>query len=214
MAKGNVLAILKTGAILTIYVVAFTALMVLTNEAVKDQITQNKMQEKMEMVRDVLPLSLRKQNPAITSWTIEPNSLLGTEKPTTAYQVTVGENDVKGVVLEAVAKGGYGGNIRLLIAIAPDWSLLGVRVLEHKETPAIGDYVAEKPGNGKPRVWLGQFNGRSLKNPTIDQWVVRKDGGAFDYIAGATISPRAVVAAVKQGLIFARENKELFSIKS
>lgn len=98
------------------------------------------------------------------------------------------------VLLPSTAQG-YEGPIRLLVAVAPDGRLLAVKVLEQQETPGIGDRIEA----GKS-AWLSGFTGKSLTAPPPQQWRVRADQGAFDQIAGATITSRAVVAAVQQTL--------------
>lgn len=100
-----------------------------------------------------------------------------------------------GWVFESTAPNGYSGKIRLLVGIDRDGRVTGVRVVSHKETPGLGDYI----DIGKSD-WIKGFDGQSLERP--DAWRVRKDGGQFDYMAGATITPRAVVAAVARTLAF------------
>jgi electron transport complex protein RnfG len=95
-----------------------------------------------------------------------------------------------------VAPDGYNGDIRLLVGIA-DGAVIGVRVLEHHETPGLGDYIDAARGP-----WSGRFAGRSLHDPPVDAWRVQRDGGRFDQVAGATISARAVVGAVRRALQF------------
>jgi electron transport complex protein RnfG len=94
-----------------------------------------------------------------------------------------------------VAERGYAGEIGLLMAVDAQGAVLGVRVLKHSETPGLGDKieVARNP-------WIKGFDGKSLGNPEPAKWAVRKDGGIYDSFAGATITPRAVVKAVKGGL--------------
>ena len=103
-----------------------------------------------------------------------------------------------GVVVGAVfgvAERGYSGEIGLLMAVDAQGAVLGVRVLKHTETPGLGDKieVARNP-------WIKGFDGKSLGNPPAEKWAVKKDGGIFDSFAGATITPRAVVKAVRGGL--------------
>ena len=81
--------------------------------------------------------------------------------------------------------------------------VLGVRVLSHAETPGLGDGIDAQRSD-----WILGFNGKSLENPELPGWEVRKDGGEFDQLTGATISPRAVTGAVEKGLIWFREKKE------
>jgi Na+-translocating ferredoxin:NAD+ oxidoreductase subunit G len=94
-----------------------------------------------------------------------------------------------------VAERGYSGQIGLLMAVDAQGAVLGVRVLKHTETPGLGDKieVARHP-------WIKGFDGKSLGNPEPAKWAVKKDGGIYDSFAGATITPRAVVKAVKGGL--------------
>lgn len=107
-----------------------------------------------------------------------------------------------GIVFESVAPEGYSGNIYLLVGVLPDGRLAGVRVTQHKETPGLGDYIEIAKSS-----WINQFAGRSLGNPPEQDWKVQKDGGIFMYYAGATITPRAVVKAVKQTLDYYQQHQ-------
>ena len=114
------------------------------------------------------------------------------------------DNDtVTAVVLPVTAPDGYTGDIDLLIAVDREGILLGVRVVAHQETPGLGDAIEADRSD-----WILQFDGRSLAMPAPEQWRVRKDGGEFDQLTGATITPRAVVAAVKAGLTFFDHNRD------
>lgn len=109
------------------------------------------------------------------------------------------------LVLEAVAADGYAGPIHLLLAVTADGRISGVRVTAHRETTGLGDSIETAHGP-----WIRQFDGRSLENPGAAGWRVRRDGGQFDQLAGATITPRAVVAAVHRSLAFvARHGRAL-----
>ena len=111
------------------------------------------------------------------------------------------------LVLKLAAADGYNGDINLLIGINYDGTLTGVRVTSHKETPGLGD--ALEIGRSD---WILGFGGRSLEKPLPPGWAVRKDGGEFDQFTGATITPRAVVKAVRQALeLFALKRDELFT---
>ena len=94
---------------------------------------------------------------------------------------------------------GYGGEIVLMMGVDTAGQVLGVRVLSHAETPGLGDKIEK----AKSR-WIYSFDGLSLDNTPDAQWAVKKDGGRFDQFSGATITPRAVVKAVKSGLEFFR----------
>lgn len=113
--------------------------------------------------------------------------------PLTVYQARR-EQVVQGVIFAVVAKG-YAGPIKIMMGVDRNGRLLGVRITHHTETPGLGDKIefAKNP-------WVSDFEGKSLDNPAPARWGVRKDGGDFDQFAGATITPRAVVKAVREGL--------------
>lgn len=102
------------------------------------------------------------------------------------------------------APDGYSGAIDLLVGVKRDGSVAGVRVLQHRETPGLGDAIDHRKSD-----WLEDFRGRSLTDPPPEAWTVRKDGGAFDQFTGATITPRAVVKATARALAFAEANHSL-----
>lgn len=135
--------------------------------------------------------------------------LLGTPDELPAHRARLHGKPVA-VLLTAVAPGGYGGPIRLLVAVGHDGRLLGVRVLRHAETPGLGDAIDERRSD-----WIHAFAGRSLADPPPERWRVRRDGGDFDQFTGATVTPRAVVAAVANALVcFERHREELFAAPS
>jgi electron transport complex protein RnfG len=107
------------------------------------------------------------------------------------------------LVLEAAAPDGYSGRIGLILAVAADGSLLALRVTSHKETPGLGDYIDPKKDRNKARPWITQFNGLGFDSVPPGQWRVKKDGGRFDQMAGATISARAVTNASGRALAWA-----------
>jgi Na+-translocating ferredoxin:NAD+ oxidoreductase subunit G len=111
--------------------------------------------------------------------------------------------DVAGVVLSAIAPDGYSGNIHLLVGVDRSGTLLGVRVTGHRETPGLGDDIEVERSN-----WIRGFRGRSLTDPPVELWRVRRDGGVFDQFTGATVTPRAVVTAVRNALLYFEERAE------
>lgn len=101
-----------------------------------------------------------------------------------------------GAVFQTAARG-YAGDVVLLLGVDREGRLLGARVIKHSETPGLGDKIEVAKSK-----WILGFDGKSLASLPARQWAVKKDGGAFDQFAGATITPRAVVKAVKSGLDF------------
>lgn len=111
---------------------------------------------------------------------------------------------VTAVAIPVVTHRGYSGDIRLLVGVRPNGEISGVRVLEQNETPGLGDKIkADKTD------WLAGFTGRRLGDPPVEHWAVKKDGGEFDQFTGATISPRAVVEAIEDVLLYVREHHGL-----
>ncbi|MGV6827460.1 MAG: electron transport complex subunit RsxG [bacterium] len=109
-----------------------------------------------------------------------------------------------GLIFSPVEAPGYSSVIKLIVAIRVDGSLGGVRVLTHKETPGLGDKIEIDRSN-----WITVFRDKSLQNPGPERWAVKKDGGDFDQITGATISPRAIVAAVRKSLEYYNDHQQL-----
>ena len=143
--------------------------------------------------------------------TIEVHSkdYLGTDKPVPVFRARKNGLPVA-IAITTFAPEGYVGPIKLLVGINTQGTILGVRVLTHKETPGLGDAIDEKRND-----WIFGFDGHSLNNPESKDWRVRRDGGYFDQFTGATITPRAVVKAVRDTLRFFEKNKEqLFTKKS
>ncbi|MGF2736763.1 electron transport complex subunit RsxG [Marinobacter sp. DUT-1] len=126
---------------------------------------------------------------------------LATKGPVTVW-VARRNGEPTGFIMPVVAPDGYSGDIRLLVGIDLQGTVLGVRVVNHKETPGLGDRIETKKSD-----WIYSFEGRSLDNPEPRNWNVKKNGGAFDQFTGATITPRAVVKAVQKSLVYYRQNR-------
>ncbi len=135
--------------------------------------------------------------------TLPADPLLGTSKPVHAWRATK-SGKATGVILPVVAQDGYSGAIHLLVGIDRTGHILGVRVTQHHETPGLGDKIEVRK-----TPWVTMFTGQSLGNPPAQQWKVAKDGGAFDQFTGATITPRAVVKAVKHALMYFSSHRDL-----
>ena len=115
--------------------------------------------------------------------------------PIKVYRARKG-GQVRGVIYQVTGKG-YAGPIAIVMGVDRDGTTLGVRVTRHSETPGLGDKIDAAKSD-----WILGFSGKSLAEPQPARWAVKKDGGEFDQFTGATITPRAVVKAVKQGLSF------------
>jgi electron transport complex protein RnfG len=150
-------------------------------------------------LQQVIPNSFYDNNLATDTVTIK-----SADKETIAYRARR-EGQVRAVSYQVTGNGYGGTSIVLIIGVDRNGTLLGVRAVSHAETPGLGDKIETSKST-----WIMSFNGRSLSNPQPDGWAVKKDGGVFDQFTGATITPRAVVRAVKGGLeFFATHRAEL-----
>lgn len=194
---------MKHGFILGAFCLGFGVILALTDKVTADDIAARAMEDKINSLSQVLPAELYDNNPITDAITFPGQH--GKDK--TVYQA---KKDGKVTALAYEIRGsGYAGEIKLMMGIGADGKVLGVRVLAHKETPGLGDWIDVKKGK-----WILRFDGLSLGNPPAEKWKVKKDGGIFDQFAGATITPRGVVAAIKGGLdFFAANQDKLLEIK-
>lgn len=198
----------KTALTLIAFAFVGTALLSFVFEKTKAPIEASEKEARLELFKQILPESIYDNELLKETVQIAPNEQLGNIQPTIA-NIAKFNNKTVGVILEAIAHDGYSGDIKLLIAIRGDGTISGVRVLAHKETPGLGDYIDIAHDN-----WIKLFNDESVYKTPAAQWQVKKDGGKFDYMVGATITPRAVVKAVFKATQFFETNKEaLFAVK-
>ncbi|MDZ4142530.1 MAG: electron transport complex subunit RsxG [Methylotenera sp.] len=198
---------LKTTITLLAFAFVGTAMLAYVFGITRAPIEASEKEARLALFKQILPESAYDNDLLKETVQIAPSELLGSHLPTVANIAKL-NNKTAGVILEAVAHDGYNGDIKLLIAIRADGSISGVRVLAHKETPGLGDYIDISRGN-----WIKLFNDESVNKTPVAAWQVKKDDGKFDYMVGATITPRAVIKAVLKALQFFEANKEtLFAI--
>lgn len=124
-----------------------------------------------------------------------PHELPGNE-PVTVYRVYADNAPVAALFI-VKAMDGFSGPIRLLVGVDAHGSVTGVRVLQHRETPGLGDAIEAGKSD-----WIQQFVGRSLGDPPAAEWAIERDGGVYDQLTGASITPRAVIDAIKETLVY------------
>ena len=196
----------KTAITMIAFAFIGTALLAYVFEITRAPIEASEAEARLALFKQILPESSYDNNLLKQTIKIAPNELLGNHRPTEA-NIAILDHKMAAVILEALAHDGYSGDIKLLIAIRADGSISGVRVLAHKETPGLGDYIDVAHSQ-----WIKLFNDESLAKTPAKQWQVKKDGGKFDYMVGATITPRAVVKAVlKAEQYFAMNKESLFA---
>ncbi len=188
---------------LLVFTLAGTALLAATFNQTHQTIARSEEAEKLRLIGQIMPSHLYDNDILKDTVSVAPNPLLGTTTATLAYRGRL-HGQPSGLVIEAIAPDGYSGKISLIVALHYDGSLSGVRVVAHKETPGLGDYIEATKNN-----WIKGFDGKTLGEHAAQDWQVKKDGGQFDYMAGATITPRAVVKAVHKVLEFYAAHREI-----
>jgi electron transport complex protein RnfG len=198
---------LRTALTMLAFTVIFTGLMAWTFSATKPAIDAAAQAEKMSLINQVLPLTAY-DNALLDDFVeVGPTPLLGIDDAGRIYRARKGGAPA-GLVIEAIAHDGYSGEIGLLVALRADGAVSGVRVIRHKETPGLGDYIDIRKDKRKDAPWITQFNGHGLRDVRESQWRLKKDGGRFDFVTGATISARAVTHAVARTLAYAAANRD------
>lgn len=200
-------AIRKSAIGLAIFAFFTAGIITVTQFVTKETIDQNIRAFEARLLLSILPAGSDANQVVSTETTLgsaklENIELLNVDESESFYRATDASGEVTAVIFPLVAPQGYTEAIRLIVGISANGSVEGVRVTRHKETPGLGDQIEIEKSD-----WILSFNDKSLTNPGIDEWFVKKDGGTFDQMTGATITPRAIVKAVKQALEFFELNK-------
>ncbi len=194
--------IIITTIILLLFAMMGTLMVAYTFEQTRDQIAAN---ERATLLRKLHRLIAPEQHDNVLledAVSVRDEALLGSDEPVMVYRARKNGEPVA-LVIAAIAPDGYSGSIKLLVGINVDGTLSGVRVVTHRETPGLGDAIDEIRSD-----WIHVFDGKSLQAPDLSRWSVKKDGGDFDQLTGATITPRAVVKAARNALLYYRDHQE------
>jgi electron transport complex protein RnfG len=196
-------SIRKNGFLLMAFALVCTLLLSVINLLTKPVIAEQQQLQQQKSLSELLDANAYDNQPALNCTKLTSSALGDNKTVFRAYQ----QNQPYAAVFEVTAADGYSGNIDLLVAVDINGQVLGVRAIAHKETPGLGDKIDLNKSD-----WILGFNGKKLTESNISQWAVKKDGGVFDGFTGATITPRAVVKAVKKTLEYFKENQAvLFS---
>ena len=175
----------------------------------EDDIKHNEKLTLLRKLNNIIPAESYDNDLLLDTLIIKPSRLLNTKEDSLAYRARKNKQNVA-VVFTSIAANGYNGSIHLLVGVNANGTLSGVRVVKHRETPGLGDVVEISRSN-----WILDFNDKSLSNPNDKGWKVKRDGGVFDQFTGATITPRAVVNAVHDALLYFEKNQDmLFSVNT
>ena len=202
MFKDHLKKISTTAAAMIIFSLAASTALSVFYLITKSPIDESDARAKRIFLNQVIPADLYDNNLVKDTISVEPSPLLGNKKNIDVYRAKK-NNQVIAVIIEAVAPDGYSGEIKTLVGIDQEDKILGVRVIAHKETPGLGDYIEIDKSQ-----WIQNFNLKSLDKVSEKKWAVKKDGGDFDYISGATITPRAVIKSTYKCLLYSKENKK------
>jgi electron transport complex protein RnfG len=191
----------KSGVTLAIVAAFCTSLVALTWQLTADRIEANKKEWLERSLQPALAGLFFDGSVTESMITIPAPHELPGSGAAIIYRVYASEKPVAALFVVS-ARDGYAGPIRLLIGISVDGDITGVRVLEHKETPGLGDRIETTKSD-----WVLQFDGHSLKDPEAARWAIRGDGGQFDQLTGASVTPRSVIRAIKETLTWFEANR-------
>ena len=193
--------ILVSALILGLFGFIGATLVAVTEFGTHDRILENERQALLRQLYEIVPKQQVDNDILAHPLTVNAREALGRE----SSLVYVGEKgkQLSAMVFEATVPDGYSGPIRLLVGVDGNGVLLGTRVIAHKETPGLGDKIEKEKSD-----WILGFTGKSLTDPKLDRWKVKKDGGDFDQFTGATVTPRAVVNGVKRVLLYFDQQRD------
>ena len=200
-------SITRNSWLLAMFAVCTTLLIAGTYLSTRDRIAEQKRMAEEKALLEIVPRERHDNSMLDDVIEVGPEAVgLGLADIRRIFLARKGEA-VVAAIIPVTAPDGYSGDIELIVGINADGSIAGVRALSHKETPGLGDKVDLRKSD-----WILGFNGRSLQNPELAGWAVRRDKGEFDQFTGATITPRAVVAATLRALQYAEaHSEELFA---
>lgn len=195
----------KNGLILGGFALVTTSIIALTFSFTHERIEQAKERQLLSILNQVVESSMHDNQLHLDCISVEPKELLGNKSQRVFRSRLAGNNTA--LIIETTAPDGYSGAINLVVAIDTANTVLGARVIEHKETPGLGDKIELRVSN-----WILDFNNVKYNEELTNRWQVKKDGGQFDQFTGATITPRSVVNAIRNAAIYGQANMlQLFS---
>jgi Na+-translocating ferredoxin:NAD+ oxidoreductase subunit G len=192
----------KPALTLAVLAAVLTALLALVAGLTRERIADNEQAWIKQRLDALIAPDSHDNDLLADSIAVTAPDLLGSAQPVRIYRARRGGAPVAAVI-RPIAPDGYRGPIELLVAIGQDGRLIGVQVIRHEETPGLGDAFESRDVH-----WLDRFRGRSLIDPPTQRWTVRRDGGDFDAFTGATITPRAIVKAVRNALEYYQRNAQ------
>ncbi len=202
-------SVLKSGATLALIAAICTALVAATYQLTVDRIADNDKALLEQSLEPALAGTFYDSGISDSRLIIAPPHNLPGSDPALIYRVYAAGEPVAALIA-VTARDGFSGPIRILVGVDIDGVVTGVRILKHRETPGLGDKIEPTRSD-----WIHQFEGRSLADPVTSRWAIKHDGGDFDQLTGASITPRAVIGALRDTLVyFDAHRDEIFAAQA
>ena len=195
--------VIRSGLLLALIALLGTVLLAVVNDLTFERIVDQEKQRVLQQLSEIIPMTSFNNDLLEDMIKIENEMISRQPEPITVYRARMDGHPVA-VLMMLTAPDGYNGGIRLLAGFKYDGTILGVRVITHRETPGLGDPIEIEKSD-----WILGFSQKSLQNPDTSGWAVKRDGGEFDQFTGATISPRAIVKTIHNALLYFESNRQL-----
>ena len=201
--------IIKTGATLAVIAAICTTLVAATYQLTRERIVANEKALLEQALQPALAGIFYEGGVSESRLVMLPPHDLPGSDAALIYRVYAQDKPVA-ALFAVTARDGFSGVIRILVGVEFDGTITGVRILQHRETPGLGDKIESTRSD-----WIFQFDGRSMGNPEVTGWAIRNDGGEFDQLTGASVTPRAVIGTVRDTLLYFDEHRDaIFAAES
>jgi electron transport complex protein RnfG len=195
--------VIRSGLLLGIIALLGTALLASVNALTHERILEQEKRRMLQQLNEIVPVTSFNNDLLEDRIEIRDEAHFRHPEPVAVYRARM-DGQPAAVLMLVTAPDGYNGDIRLLAGIDSNGTVIGVRVVSHRETPGLGDPIEIEKSD-----WILDFGEKSLQNPGKGGWAVKRDGGQFDQFTGATISPRAVVRTVHNTLVYFQANRQM-----
>ena len=200
---------IKTGITLAVIAAICTALVAATYQLTEERIAANEKALLEQALQPALSGLFYEGGVSESRLVIPPPHDLPGNDTALIFRVYAKDRPVA-ALFAVTARDGFAGAIRVLVGVEFDGTVTGVRILQHRETPGLGDKIESARSD-----WILQFDGRSMGDPAVTGWAIRNDGGDFDQLTGASVTPRAVIQAIRDTLLyFDARRDEIFAASS
>jgi electron transport complex protein RnfG len=194
----------KNSLLLALFALITALVLASTDRITEERIAESERLAAQKALFEIVPLA-RHNNDLLVDLQPIPEQYwlaLGLDNGGDVHIARLNDQPVAAIV-PSITTDGYSGDIAMIVGINFDGTVAGVRVVEHKETPGLGDKVELRKSD-----WILSFNGKSLNNPELSKWNVKKDRGDFDQFTGATITPKAVIHQIAKTLEYFEKDRE------